>query len=69
MMKIAKVEMKATILAKMTMARVTKVIVKEEPSVKKSKQDEKKCGTRIEIEYEEEEEEPMQQSVVAGNAW
>ena len=53
----------------MTMARVTKVIVKEEPSVKKSKQDEKKCGTRIEIEYEEEEEEPMQQSVVAGNAW
>ena len=29
----------------------------------------KRLGTRVEIEYEEEEEEPMQEAVVAGSAW
>lgn len=38
-------------------------------SSKRPKQDKKKLGTRIEIEYEEEEEDPMQQAAVAGSAW
>mmetsp|Transcript_7478 Transcript_7478/g.9524 ORF Transcript_7478/g.9524 Transcript_7478/m.9524 type:complete len:340 (-) Transcript_7478:55-1074(-) len=42
---------------------------KKPPKSVKPKQDKTRRGTRVEIEYEEEEEEPMQQSIVAGSAW
>ena len=36
--------------------------------VKKTKSN-KRRGTRVEIEYEEEEDQPMQESAIAGSAW
>lgn len=44
-------------------------INKKKPKPAKKIKPSKRRGTRIEIEYEEEEDQPMQESMVAGSAW